>query len=387
MRVLLIPSWYDSPDRPNLGTFFRDQALALQRVGLEVGMTHVEARSVKQLRPAALKQTRFQIVEDERDGFPVVRTRGWNLNYQSVAGGNLFTRLMIRTAEAYAAKHGRPDIIHAHAAVWGGLAAHALAKKWGVPFVITEHQTDFQEGTVPPERLRAVGPVYADAAAAIAVSEPLREKLVEAFGRQDVLIVPNLVDTAYWTPGAPRPETPFTFVGQAHMQPRKAFDLLMRGFARAFPDDPSVRLRLGGEGPMRKPLQELAVSLGIADRVELPGSLPREAVLDSMRTGHVFCLPSLAENFGVVLIEALSTGMPLLATRCGGPEDILTPEIGLLIPPGDEDAIVTALQEARSRTWPSPSVLRASAHDRFSYEAVGGRLKGLYEQILAGVPA
>ncbi|MGV3616327.1 MAG: glycosyltransferase [Fimbriimonas sp.] len=388
MHVLIIPSWYYTKDKPFLGMFFKDQALALQRVGLQTGIVFNEGRSLQRLRPKALVESHFQTSFAEEDGLPTMRRHGWNTLAQTSTGGRMIARLTASLVGDYIKRCGRPDVIHAHSACWAGVAARMVKASHGIPYVVTEHTTAVQTGDLPAGHLKEALLSYEHAERILAVSNPLARKLQSLVPSRQIEIVPNLVDVKYWTlPPGPRSQAPFTFVTQALFHPRKAFDLLIKAFAAAFPDDPSVRLRIGGDGPLRGDLTQLAASLGVSDRVEMPGALKREGVRQSMWEGNCFVLPSLAENFGVVLIEALSTGLPLISTQCGGPEDILTPETGILLQPGDLDGLTNAMREARHRAWPDQATLRESAASRFSYEAVGGRLREIYGEIKEGGPA
>jgi glycosyltransferase involved in cell wall biosynthesis len=93
-------------------------------------------------------------------------------------------------------------------------------------------------------------------------------------------------------------------------------------------------------------------------------------------------LPSLLETFGVVLIEALATGLPVISTRSGGPEDIVTPEVGVLVEPGDVPGLANALGTMREAATHDPQALRAQAIRRYGYEAVGAQLREVYQRAL-----
>ena len=93
---------------------------------------------------------------------------------------------------------------------------------------------------------------------------------------------------------------------------------LLRAFAERFAGDPSVRLGIGGDGPERGRLHELAGSLAIAEQVDWLGALDRDGVRQAMCEADAFVLPSRLETFGVVVIEALACGLPVVATRSGG---------------------------------------------------------------------
>ncbi len=196
-------------------------------------------------------------------------------------------------------------------------------------------------------------------------------------------IVPCAVDDAYWTPPpTPRERSPFTFYAQAHLVPHKGFALLIRTFANCFRGTAQVRLIIGGDGAIRQDLESLAEGLGVRGQVKFVGALPRDAVRDAMRSANCFVLPSFAENFGVVLIEALATGLPVISTRCGGPEDIITPEVGVLLEPGDEQGLASAMVAMLDSPQYEPQLLRSHAVRWFGYATVGAQLRNVYQRAL-----
>ena len=383
MHVLVLPSWYPTADRPVLGTFFRDQALALRCAGLRVGVAYVEPRSLRGFRLGALAESHFQVSETVEDGILTVRQHGWNPLVQTLLGGLVWARMMSGLVGRYVRLQGPPDIIHAHASLWAGYAALRASARYGTRFVVTEHSTQFCVGSFPPRLLARSLRVFRAAAATIAVSEPLRNQMSEYGAGSDILLVPNTVDPEFWKlPPRPRARAPFTFCAVGHLVPRKGFDILIRAFATRFRGRADVKLVIGGDGAIRQDLESLAHDLDVHGQVRCLGALSREGVRQAMWNASCFVLPSLAETFGVVLIEALATGLPVIATRCGGPQDIIVPEVGVLLEPGDERGLGAAMAALPDGPAYDPQVLRAYAVERYSYAAVGAQLRSVYRTVL-----
>ena len=129
------------------------------------------------------------------------------------------------------------------------------------------------------------------------------------------------------------------------MQPKKGFDILLKAFSIVYKEKPEVKLILGGDGPERENLQKLAKILNIEEAVTFAGALPRENVRLLMAESACFVLSSHVETFGVVLIEALSQGTPVVATKCGGPESIIVSGDGILVEVADVNALAQAMKE------------------------------------------
>lgn len=131
----------------------------------------------------------------------------------------------------------------------------------------------------------------------------------------------------------------------AHLQQHKAPDLLLRAFREIAEEFPTLQLDFVGDGPLREHLESLARDWGIAHRVRFWGDVPREKALSLIASAKVFCLPSKRESFGLVVLEAMFSGVPVVATRVGGIPEIVRQEIdGLLVEPDAPDALAAALR-------------------------------------------
>jgi glycosyltransferase involved in cell wall biosynthesis len=386
MHVLVLPSWYATADRPYSGTFFRDQTLAAQDAGLRVGLAYVEPRSLRRFRPHLLADSHFQVTEALEGSIPTVRRHAWNPLAQTLPGGMIWARMMSALVDRYARVYGPPDIVHAHGSLWAGHAAMLASRRRGIPFVVTEHGSLFQSGSISPRLLAGAREVFRAAAVTITVSASLRHCLAKCASVRDILVVPNTVDPQFWTlPPRQRVRSPFTYCAVGNLQPVKAFDDLIRSFAARFRGTDDVRLVIGGDGPMRSGLESLVERLGIRGHVQFLGALSREGVRQAMWDANCLVLPSRLETFGVVLIEALATGLPVVSTRCGGPEDIVTPAVGALVEPGDVEGLATALGAIRESARYDPQTLRAQAVRRYGYAAVGAQLREMYQRALGAL--
>ncbi|HEX7777827.1 MAG TPA: glycosyltransferase [Vicinamibacterales bacterium] len=383
LHVLMLPSYYETRHLPYNGTFFRDWARALQGAGVRIGIAYVEGRSLRSLSVGALRETCFRTTAADEGGLPTVRLEGWNTLAQWTPGGLIWARLSQHVIREYMSRYGRPDLIAAQSATWAGQAAWRANRTWGLPYVFTEVNTGFGTGRIRGWQAALSRRAFAKAEAVVAISQNLRNRLVQLGGARRIDVIPCTVDESYWTPPPrARDRARFTIYAQAHLSPRKGFDLLIRAFARRFQGDPAVRLVIGGGGPIRQDLEALADATGVRSQVTFLGAIPRDAVREAMWAADCFVLPSHAENFGVVLIEALATGLPVISTRCGGPEDIVNDDVGILLRPGDERGLADALAAMRGRPPVDPQAVRAYGVGRFGYAVVGPRLRDLYRAVL-----
>jgi glycosyltransferase involved in cell wall biosynthesis len=146
-----------------------------------------------------------------------------------------------------------------------------------------------------------------------------------------------------------------------------------------------VEFVLVGEGRYAGRARALARELGIADAVTFAGKRPNSEIPLWINACDLLVLPSLSEGFGVALVEALACGKPVVATRCGGPEDIVNADTGILVPPRDEIALAEALREILSgeRQF-DPQRVRQHALENDAYDKVVSRILAVYERALSG---
>lgn len=381
MHVVLLPSWYPERAIPGQGTFFRDQALALRKIGVKVGVIYPSLWGPSTLaagiRPD--EPRRFQIVAEELHGIVEVTAKGWAIGPLRPWITTWAARRLLR---AYCQRFGRPDLIHAHAALWAGVAASNL----NFPYVLTEHWTGYAEGQVRFWHKPFLRQALQRARARLAVSSSLARDLEPYTDGLSVQVVPNVVRTDYFVPAERRDAPPpFRLLSVAFLGKRKRIDLVIRALAHLAHEGLDVLLEVGGDGPERGALEQLTRDLGVAEKVTFLGLLSRDGVRKAMQRAHLFVLPSDFETFGVVYIEAMACGLPVVATRCGGPEDVVTSAVGHLTPRGDARALAQAIRDivANYEKY-DPRQIRAYVERHFSSQAVAKKLLEIYEQVLAG---
>ena len=388
MHVLVVPSWYPTTEAPQQGIYFAEQIRLLRDEGLKMGVIYPEQQSLRYLSWNALRQKHFQTTWTTDHGVPTLRRYGWNIWWRFPPGMRWRVRSAVRLAHRYADRHGVPDIVHAHSARWAGAAAAQFSDAFGVPYVLTEHYSGFVRDELFPWRWSLFETGIRQAHGLAAVSSVLKDALVEKglADPEDIEIQPNPVRASLFTlPPDERPAPPpFRFVTVAALNPRKNVEGLLQAFANAFEHlaVSTVSLTIVGGGPRREPLEATARRLGIDDRVAFRGQLNRQAVRDALWDAHAFVLPSRYETFGVALVEAMATGLPVVATRCGGPEDIVTEETGRLVPATDPDALAEALRTMRT-DWTAydPDHIREHVLDRYGPEPFVQRTRSFYRRV------
>ncbi len=385
MHVLVVPSWYPTAEAPLRGIYFAEQAQILHDHDFKVGVVYPEHQSLRHLSWQALCEKHFQTAWATEHDIPTLRRYGWNVWWRFPPGMRLRVRSAVRLADRYVDRHGVPDVIHAHSARWAGAAAAQMSDTFGVPYVLTEHFSGFQRDEVFPWRWPLVETGFRHAHGIAAVSSGLKEVIAKhgLAAPEDVAVHPNPVRTAFFTsPPDERPAPPpFHLVTVTGLNNRKDVGSLLDAFAQAFHRSDAVVLTIVGDGPRREALEEQSRRLGIGSHVDFRGPLGRTAVREALWNAHAFVLPSRHETFGVALVEAMATGLPVVAARCGGPKDIVTDETGCLVPTSDADALAAALRTMRDQ-WASynPDRIRTSVLDRYGPEPFVRRTRSFYRR-------
>jgi glycosyltransferase involved in cell wall biosynthesis len=380
----MLPSWYPSPHFPLNGIFFREWAAATRRAVPHLGVIYPDLRSLRTFEGGGVWQNRFQIEFMKDEGVPTFTWRGWNL-----PGFNLRRQMFVRAARVlarrYIANYGTPDLLHAQFCFWGGVAARVIAEELGIPYVLTEVSSIFLREQLPPPSLHWATWAFDGAAKVMACSQALADCIRPIIPGKSINIVPNMTDTEYFVMNERRMGHNYRVLAVAELNANKGIDVLIKAFTQAFKGDSSATLTIGGNGPERGTLELLAQELGVINQVRFLGELEKSQVRQEMWDADLFVLSSYRETFGLVLVEAMSTGLPVVATRGGGPQDIVKPGTGWLVDPGNSGDLATALLLARQeRKVMNPTLIRNSVTSRFSHTVVTDQIRQLYLEALHG---
>jgi glycosyltransferase involved in cell wall biosynthesis len=199
-----------------------------------------------------------------------------------------------------------------------------------------------------------------------------------------VKVLGNVVRTDFFTPSPEGMPGRFRFAALALMEKAKGLDILLHA-ARKLLDSgrEDFHIAIGGDGSERRHLEHIARDSRLGDHVEFLGLLDRFQVRALLQRADAFVLPSLGETFSLAVAEAMACGKPVVATRCGGPEFVVGPDDGILVAPGDPDALASGMRAVCDATgkW-SPAAIRHSVESRFGPAAFRIALSDIYAGVL-----
>lgn len=383
MHILIIPSWYPLFKGDVGGSFFREQAIALKKAGYAVGVIYPQIRSLKNIK--SILQKPYGLIVENDEGVNTFRWYAINFfpkvkNYSK----NHWVSLALRLFKLYVEKYGQPNVIHVHSMLYGGFAAQIIYEKYGIPYVITEHSSAFARNLIGENTLCSLKPVVEQAKACLAVSQKFSEYLEEKFSHSVWQYIPNIVNDEFFTPpevGGEENAEKIRIISVCHLNKNKNTALLLQAFSELLKQLPNIKLVIGGDGEERKTLENLVNTLRIEHAVQFLGALTREQVKNQIQKSSLFVVSSFYETFGVVAIEALALGKPVISTRCGGPESIVTSKVGILVENNSVNALSNAmLYMCKHLDHYDANLLKAYCLDNFSEKAVVNKLTQIYHE-------
>ncbi len=333
------------------------------------------------------------------DGVPVLYY--WYLRSSVPVLGKLIT--LVRMVSAWGRgwrlacrKWGKPHLHHVHILTRMGLMALLLKWRHGIPYVITEHwsrylpQNLFYKGVVRKWLTRKV---VKHSGAVMPVSRHLQAAM-EGFRlhNPNYVVVPNVVDTNVFFAGTDQDDReqnadrPFLFLHISTFDNRaKNIEGLLRSAASLAEHRDDFELRLVGDGAdlaaMKKLAHELAPGSG---QIHFDGAMEPRDVAARLRSADVLVLFSHYENLPVVVLEALCSGVPVLATRVGGLPELIHQGNGILVEPGDEEELAKAMVRMldTGRTKYNTKEIQDDAVQRFSEPVIARHIAEVYRQVV-----
>ena len=383
LKVLVVTNWYPTKQYPVRAVWAREHAKAAA-IYDDVRVLHCAGPDLALTSPWRIEQ---ETDERLREGVSVYRV------WHRPARIRQFTYLtylwrMLRAFRYIVQEGFRPDIIHVQVYDAGGPAV-LIGKLNRIPVVVSEHFSSFPRRSLGRLDIFKAWLAFRGANMVLPVSHSL-QKAIENYGiRARFRVIPNTTDKKVFSPSHTRDDVDtkrLLFVGQ--LTPTKGISYLLHALSHLRRKREDWQLDIVGNGDTRVEYERLAAYLKLCDKVVFHGLKTKPEVAEFMRRAHLFVLSSLYETFSAPAIEALATGIPVLATRCGGPEEFITGDVGLLVPPADEDSLCKGVDYMLDNLhlYSSERIARY-AEARFSPEVVGAKLHAVYQSLSSGRPS
>lgn len=386
MKICLVATSFPRWTGDHRSPYILEMARAVQKQGYYVRVVTLHypgAKARENLDGIEVIRTRYlperwEILQKEDGGMPVM-WRKYPLARLSILP------LVVAYMLSIARYSQDCDLIHANWTLSGICAwlGQGLHKK---PFVVTVHGSDVNQGVqIPLARLLTRMSLCASSGV-MCVSQSLEEIVLSLGIRYSkVQVVPCGVDTSKFLISNKKRQPFLLFVGA--LTENKGVRSLLEAFPRVLQYIPEFRLVLIGDGPLRGEFQNLTHSLGLTDKVDFLGNVPQVQVSEWMQHARLLVLPSFAEGLPVVLLEALASGTPCVGTNVGGIPDVITEEVGLLVPPANPfalgNAILQILRLEESEYYQMSQRARCRALEVFDWQVVASKIVSVYTQAMS----
>ncbi|MFH1541437.1 MAG: glycosyltransferase family 4 protein [Elusimicrobiota bacterium] len=254
----------------------------------------------------------------------------------------------------------------------------------GVPVIVTEHvNTRYYSPGKFWEILRII--LYPFASSMVAVSNGVLESFPR-YMRRNAIVIPNPINIIKTDKIINRGERK-TIIGMGRLTYQKGFDVLIRAFDMIKEKHSDWDLEIYGEGPLRNDLEKIVATLKLQERIKLPGLVKEPA--EKFAASDIFVLSSRFEGFGIVIIEAMACGIPVVSFDCpSGPTEIISNEVdGVLVPTGNIESLSKKMDELMSDENKRNLLAKNACESakKYKVEEIAKHWNGLFTRLIPGI--
>jgi glycosyltransferase involved in cell wall biosynthesis len=382
MKVLHITSWYPQSKDPFDGDFVERQLKALSLL-MPVDVIHV-------VQKFHLLQNENGHLEEKQEGalhstvyfpsFPKVKS----ITLQKLLFAPQYNRTIKKSLKDYIQQNGLPDLIHVHVPVKAGYAALYMKRKYGIPFVVTEHSSAYYEH-MPENYFKGsryfrfiTKQSFEKAAAVSSVSYWLLKRLQHLFSVSTTATIRNVVDTKLFFPVS-RQASVKRFIHVSMMIPLKNAEGIVDALYLLQQKTNEWEMVFVGDAPVS--LRKKAEGLGA--KVSFTGNLPYEKVAAEMQQADALVHFSNYENLPCVINEALCCGLPVISSDVGGINEILNSGNGILVESNNTIELAKAMYDFLNQNNQfNGTQISKDAASNFSYKKIAEEMMNLYRAVL-----
>lgn len=377
MFILLVSRGVPSDRDPQWGCFEKDQAEALASLGHKVVVVCVDSRMRFFYRTIGITKSYMRGIEYWNSYVvPNKVMRVFGLRAMLKCREWQLQRLVKRVIN----EHGKPDIVYSHY-LQNSCISVTIKRKYNIPLVAIEHLSDLNRDEISSDLYYMGNKTYNNVDALLSVSNALKWRLKQYFN-VDSIVVPNIVgDEFVYKKKSSSPVMSFVSVGS--LIHRKGFDLLIKAFANADIPLKKWRLIIIGTGKERFNLKKDTKKCRLNENVLLVGQKSKSEIARIFQQSDIFVLASRAETFGVVYIEAMMMGLPVIGTKCGGPEEFVSSKNGIIVPTDDVSALTQAIEFLYyNRCMYDSDIISRECQNKYSPRIIARRLSDVFEQVI-----
>jgi glycosyltransferase involved in cell wall biosynthesis len=384
VKVFVIPTWHPTERRPLWANWVLPHIDLIREAGHEAYVLQLGLDD----EPIAKNSNRWhqepRFLNDRHIHVPV--PRGKRYEHNRFLYGRFLKKYVLRSRSLLNMaidRWGKPDILHAHVSLLAGYVASVLGKEYGIPVIVQEHFSGFEldarfwwgkrcyvrEMGKRIQGFYAVSPAFAERVA--------HTNLVNVSG-----VLPNPIDTAlFQTRGDRVASDAFRIVTAGDIGFLKGSDLLFEALRRLIPAL-NWQLTLFGDTAKIAAYSRWLDDPQFARRVTFRGVVPQEDLRKAYSESDLYVVSSRSETANVSMLQAMSCGVPVVTTACGGPETLIDDTVGVIVRPNDPQALADGIiKVANNGSHYDPVLLREFVQRRYSKPAVAKMVLKVYDAV------
>lgn len=380
MNIVIIANGYPTCREPQYGCFEKDQAIALQKEGHKVSILYVDGRFRKYYRRIGVNHLR----ENDIDIYGLFLFPTALLFKMSYKFHYWVKKHMLDYVFSYMLKkQEKPDIIYAHF-LYNIAYAVYLKEKYNIPLVGMEHWSGVNQSKLSSDIIYRGQIAYQGANRIIAVSNSLKEQIYNHFKR-DATVIHNMVNEEFFQ----MPIRKYTnrdkliYISIGSLFYIKGHDILIKALSEVAQYTLDWELRIVGGGSEEKNLQNLIKQLGLENNIKIIGRRNKQEIISLLYDSDIFILPSRSENFSVAVLEALSAGLPVVATTCGGIRECINEKNGVLVSVEDVSGLAKSILDiSKNIELYDKQFIADECKRRFSPSVISKEITDVFREVI-----
>ena len=379
MKVLVIPTWYPTGKDKLMGNYHKEFTEALNAYGIKADMLFIERERLS--KPFKYLFSKKKSIDKENNyevyKYKMLNLGPLNFNLQQ----HFYVRKLEKLYKEYIKSQGIPDIIHAQVTVPAGYAACKIGKKYHAPVIVTEHCARL-ERFFDESPFKEYGNFVLDNAIFSVVSNYMKKYVLTK--NKECYVIPNLVDTETFANNKKRVVNKnFNLVSVCALREGKRIDnifgamnvLINQGIK-------NIHLDVIGDGFLEEYYKEECSKLNLSKYVSFLGRKTKQEISKILEHENALVISSDIESFAIPGIEALASGIPVISTKCLGPEEYIDEKCGVLCKVNDVEDLAKAIKKVIENYDNYDPLYLNSVADKFSSKQVIKNTEKIYKKVI-----
>ena len=377
MNVLVIPSWYPSGKDKLMGIYHKEFCEALVSKNINVNMLFIERERLNNPIKYLFMKKEYRIDEN---GYNTYVKRMLNVDKISFDWQlKRYVKALDQAFKKYLGKNKKPDIIHAMVSIPAGYAACIIGKKYKIPVLITEHASYFKrffEG-----KNKEYGEIVLNNATFTTVSNYMAKEMNEY--KKNCKVLPNVVDTEIFKKERKKIKE-LKLITVSALRQGKRIDDIIKSLKLLIEEHKNIKAKLTvvGDGFLEDYYKNKCHELKMDEYVDFVGRKTKEEIADLLTKHNIFVIASEKETFCIPGLEALASGIPVVATKCLGPEEYIDDSCGKLVEVGNMKELANAIYEVYQNIDKYDRKHLQSIASSYSKEEVAKQAIKIYQEML-----